>query len=248
MDSDSATVAREEAQDCSCQAGRGSTGTYPSAMRVLLTGMSGSGKSTLVQELRRRGYAAYDADDDGFSEPRASGPRPAGQPRGARLVLRRPARRAGCVLGAPEPGRAGPERPLRGLHAVRFSPRLPRRRHRFGWPCVPRLCGALDLAHRIERHLYPFELDVRRRRAPCGLVRRVPRSGSLHARAPALRRALCLSAAACSSPRGMPLFWVGCLARLGQVPMIAARRAFRQTSWAPPEATPPKRGRPAGAR
>jgi GTPase SAR1 family protein len=48
-------------------------GTYPSAMRVLLTGMSGSGKSTLVQELRRRGYAAYDADDDGFSEPHADG-------------------------------------------------------------------------------------------------------------------------------------------------------------------------------
>ena len=42
-------------------------------MRVLLTGMSGSGKSTLVQELRRRGYAAYDADDDGFSEPQADG-------------------------------------------------------------------------------------------------------------------------------------------------------------------------------
>jgi hypothetical protein len=42
-------------------------------MRVLLTGMSGSGKSTLVQELRRRGYAAYDADDDGFSEPRSDG-------------------------------------------------------------------------------------------------------------------------------------------------------------------------------
>jgi hypothetical protein len=42
-------------------------------MRVLLTGMSGTGKSTLVQELRRRGYAAYDADDDGFSEPRADG-------------------------------------------------------------------------------------------------------------------------------------------------------------------------------
>lgn len=39
-------------------------------MRVLLTGMSGTGKSTIVQELRRRGYAAYDADDDGFSEPR----------------------------------------------------------------------------------------------------------------------------------------------------------------------------------
>jgi hypothetical protein len=42
-------------------------------MRVLLTGMSGSGKSTLVQELRRRGYASYDADDDGFSEPREEG-------------------------------------------------------------------------------------------------------------------------------------------------------------------------------
>ena len=42
-------------------------------MRVLLTGMSGTGKSTLVQELRRRGYAAYDADDDGFSEPRVDG-------------------------------------------------------------------------------------------------------------------------------------------------------------------------------
>ena len=35
--------------------------------------MSGSGKSTLVQELRRRGYAAYDADDDGFSEQRGEG-------------------------------------------------------------------------------------------------------------------------------------------------------------------------------
>ncbi len=42
-------------------------------MRILLTGMSGSGKSTLVQELRRRGHAAYDADDDGFSEPRVDG-------------------------------------------------------------------------------------------------------------------------------------------------------------------------------
>ena len=42
-------------------------------MRVLITGTSGSGKSMLVQELRRRGYAAYDADDDGFSEPRADG-------------------------------------------------------------------------------------------------------------------------------------------------------------------------------
>jgi hypothetical protein len=35
--------------------------------------MSGTGKSTLVQELRRRGFVAYDADDHGFSEPRASG-------------------------------------------------------------------------------------------------------------------------------------------------------------------------------
>jgi broad-specificity NMP kinase len=42
-------------------------------MRVLLTGMSGTGKSTLVGELRRRGHLALDADDDGFSEPRADG-------------------------------------------------------------------------------------------------------------------------------------------------------------------------------
>jgi len=42
-------------------------------MRVLITGMSGAGKSTLVHELRRRGYVAYDADEDGFSEPRADG-------------------------------------------------------------------------------------------------------------------------------------------------------------------------------
>jgi dephospho-CoA kinase len=42
-------------------------------MRVLLTGMSGVGKSALVAELRRRGFAAYDADDDGFSEPRSDG-------------------------------------------------------------------------------------------------------------------------------------------------------------------------------
>jgi GTPase SAR1 family protein len=42
-------------------------------MRVLLTGMSGAGKSTLMQELRRRGHDAHDADEDGFSEPRADG-------------------------------------------------------------------------------------------------------------------------------------------------------------------------------
>jgi dephospho-CoA kinase len=42
-------------------------------MHVLITGMSGAGKSSLVGELRRRGYVAYDADDDGFSEPRDDG-------------------------------------------------------------------------------------------------------------------------------------------------------------------------------
>jgi len=42
-------------------------------MRVLITGMSGTGKSTLVRELRRRGHTAYDADDDGYSGPRADG-------------------------------------------------------------------------------------------------------------------------------------------------------------------------------
>jgi RNase adaptor protein for sRNA GlmZ degradation len=40
---------------------------------VLLTGMSGTGKSAMVGELRGRGYAAYDADEDGFSEPRGGG-------------------------------------------------------------------------------------------------------------------------------------------------------------------------------
>jgi dephospho-CoA kinase len=43
-------------------------------MRILLTGMSGSGKSTLAHELRRRGHAAYDADEDGFSEPLSGAP------------------------------------------------------------------------------------------------------------------------------------------------------------------------------
>jgi AAA domain-containing protein len=42
-------------------------------MRVLLTGMSGTGKTELVHELRNRGHEAYDADEDGFSEPRADG-------------------------------------------------------------------------------------------------------------------------------------------------------------------------------
>ncbi len=42
-------------------------------MRVLVTGMSGTGKSSLVRELRRRGFEAYDADDDGYAEPAAGG-------------------------------------------------------------------------------------------------------------------------------------------------------------------------------
>jgi hypothetical protein len=35
--------------------------------------MSGTGKSTVVAELRRRGHLAFDADVDGFSEPREDG-------------------------------------------------------------------------------------------------------------------------------------------------------------------------------
>lgn len=35
--------------------------------------MSGTGKSTVAAELRRRGHAAFDADDDGFSTPGAGG-------------------------------------------------------------------------------------------------------------------------------------------------------------------------------
>ncbi len=38
------------------------------SVRVLVMGMSATGKSSVVGELRRRGYAAYDADDDGFTE------------------------------------------------------------------------------------------------------------------------------------------------------------------------------------
>jgi len=42
-------------------------------VRVLITGMSGTGKSAVVKELRRRGHTAYDADDDGYSEPGVDG-------------------------------------------------------------------------------------------------------------------------------------------------------------------------------
>jgi len=42
-------------------------------MRVLVTGMSGTGKSTVAAELRRRGHAAFDADEDGFTAPGAGG-------------------------------------------------------------------------------------------------------------------------------------------------------------------------------
>jgi broad-specificity NMP kinase len=88
-------------------------------MRVLLTGMSGTGKSTLVRELRRRGHAAHDADDDGFAEPRADGRWGWRADRVADLLARAPDRLlffAGCseeqadlpfdlrvLLTAPEP-------------------------------------------------------------------------------------------------------------------------------------------------
>jgi dephospho-CoA kinase len=47
--------------------------TYSSLVRVLITGMSGTGKSAVVTELKRRGYSAYDADDDGFTAPDSAG-------------------------------------------------------------------------------------------------------------------------------------------------------------------------------
>lgn len=53
--------------------GKRQRGSYSACVRVLITGTSGVGKSTLVPELRRRGVKAYDADDDGFSEPLADG-------------------------------------------------------------------------------------------------------------------------------------------------------------------------------
>ncbi len=68
-------------------------------MWVLLTGMSGTGKSALVHELRRRGYTAFDADEDGFSEPREDGRWGWRADRVADLIARapeRPAFFAGC--------------------------------------------------------------------------------------------------------------------------------------------------------
>lgn len=35
--------------------------------------MSATGKSTVVVELRRRGHIAFDADDDGYTEPSLGG-------------------------------------------------------------------------------------------------------------------------------------------------------------------------------
>src|SRR3954453_14904341 len=58
-------------------------------MRVLITGMSGAGKSALVNELRRRGLRAFDADEDGFSEPRADG-RGGGRADGVAALLTAP--------------------------------------------------------------------------------------------------------------------------------------------------------------
>ena len=52
--------------------------------------MSGTGESAPVHELRHRGYTAYDADEDGFSEPRADGRWGWRADRVAALLARRP--------------------------------------------------------------------------------------------------------------------------------------------------------------
>src|SRR4051812_46366341 len=67
------SVSRGWSTSCSRRAERPVTRFGPGLVRVLLTGMSGAGKSALVAELRGRGCAAYDADDDGFTEPRPHG-------------------------------------------------------------------------------------------------------------------------------------------------------------------------------
>jgi dephospho-CoA kinase len=41
--------------------------------RILLTGMSGTGKSSVIGELRRRGFAAIDMDEPGWSVHDAEG-------------------------------------------------------------------------------------------------------------------------------------------------------------------------------
>jgi dephospho-CoA kinase len=41
--------------------------------RVLLTGMSGTGKSSVIAELKRRGFAAIDMDEPGWSVRDAEG-------------------------------------------------------------------------------------------------------------------------------------------------------------------------------
>ncbi len=40
----------------------------PVPKRILITGMSGAGKSTALAELRRRGFAAVDTDEPGWTE------------------------------------------------------------------------------------------------------------------------------------------------------------------------------------
>src|SRR6476646_4051205 len=48
-------------------------GACPEPVWVLVTGMSGTATAALAHELRRRAHTAYDAHEDGFSEPRADG-------------------------------------------------------------------------------------------------------------------------------------------------------------------------------